>query len=102
MHLKMVPCSGWESQTCDLACFWNILKPTGVLRQDLPLYCNSLPTQRKEKQQTNKFKSPFSTYPQQNGKRYFRPQKQNFPLNNASPFKETAGYSCACTVPMVP
>lgn len=61
------------------------------LRQNLPLYCNSLLTRRKEKQQTNNFKPLFSTYPQQNGKRYFRPQKQNFSLNNGSPFKETAG-----------
>lgn len=50
-----------------------------------------LPAYPKERKAADKFKPLFSTYLQQNGKRYFRPQKQNFSINNASPFKETAG-----------
>lgn len=99
MYVKTVPCSGWESQHA----IWHVFGNTQTLwslRQNLPLYCNSLPTQRKEKQQTKKFKPLFPTYPQQNGKRYFRTQNENFSLNNASPFKETAGLQlclpCAC------
>lgn len=80
-----MPCSGWESKTRQI---WNILKP----QSKTCLYCSSLPSQRKYKQQTDKFKLLFfPTYPQQNGKRCSIPQKRNFYLNSAAVFRETAG-----------
>lgn len=77
------------------------LEHTQTPKQNLPLYCNSLRTQGKYKQQTDKFKLLFPSLSQQIGKRWSTPQKQNFYLNNALLFRETAGYSFAPILPMM-
>lgn len=93
--MKTVPCSGWESKTRQI---WNILKP----QSKTCLYCNSLPSQRKYKQQTDKFKLLFSPLiPSKMGRDALCLKSGIFTSTVLLCLEKLPGYSSACTLPVV-
>ena len=92
----MVPCSGWESKTCQI---WYVLKPQSKTCLSTATPCL---LKAKYKQRTDKFKPPFSALiPSKKGRDALHFKSRIFTSTTLRCLEKPLGYSSAGTLPMV-